>query len=203
MAPVFSYFVRSLELKCEARSSEAHYLQAQPATPRAMRPLRCPRARRPLQKGFLSAGKLTDTATGIAVDEKQLISWARTNRPKKWRRPTCQFRSWSSKSQEAKMMHDLLQPTEIVLRRLSSAACLYVRLDRGSKAWVNSQDLLPFAIFTRRLLSRDCDRRRNCPRTERRQKLSDAKSKKSVQSALQNTVGRVSRSRDLFLFGPR
>ena len=42
--------------------------------------------RRPLQKGFLSAGKLTDTATGIAIDEKQLISWARTNRPKKWRR---------------------------------------------------------------------------------------------------------------------
>ena len=43
--------------------------------------------RRPLQKGFLSAGKLTDTATGTAIDEKQLISWARTNRPKKWRRP--------------------------------------------------------------------------------------------------------------------
>ena len=56
-------------------------------------------------------------------------------------------------------------------------------------------------IFTRRLLSRDCDRRRNWLRTERRQKVSDAKSKKSVRSALQHTVGRVSRSRDLFLFG--
>ena len=38
--------------------------------------------RRPLQTGFLSAGKLTDAATGTAVDEKQLISWARTNWPK-------------------------------------------------------------------------------------------------------------------------
>ena len=33
-------------------------------------------------------------------------------------------------------------------------------------------------IFTRRLLSRDRDRRRNWPRTERRQKVSEAKSKK-------------------------
>ena len=86
-----------------------------------------------------------DTATGIAVDEKQLISWARTNRPKKWGRPTCQFRSWSSKSQRSEMMHDLLQPT--ALRRSSSVAHLHARLDRGSKAWVNSQDLLPFAWF--------------------------------------------------------
>ena len=40
--------------------------------------------RRPLQKkGFLSAGNLTDTAIGLAVDAKQLISWARTNQPKK------------------------------------------------------------------------------------------------------------------------
>ena len=44
-------------------------------------------------------------------------------------------------------MHDLLQPTEIVVRRSSSVVRLYVRLDRGSKAWVNSQDLLPFASF--------------------------------------------------------
>ena len=73
--------------------------------------------------------------------------WARTNRPKKWKRPTCQFRSWSSKSQEAKMMHDVLQPTEIALRRSSRVAHLYARLDRCSKAWVNSQDLLPFAWF--------------------------------------------------------
>ena len=159
--------------------------------------------RRPLQKGFLSAGKLT--ATGITVDEKQLISWARTNRPKKIKKDRhVKFRSWSSKSQEAKMMHDLLQPTEIAWRRSSSVAHLYACLDRGTKAWVNSQDLLPFVWFLLvdfPVASRDRDRRRNWPRTERRQKVSDAKSEKSVRSALQNTVGRVSRSRDLFLFG--
>ena len=44
--------------------------------------------RRPLQKGVLSAGKLT--ATGITVDEKQLISWTRTNRQKNKKGPTCQ-----------------------------------------------------------------------------------------------------------------
>ena len=103
--------------------------------------------RRPLQRGFLSAGKLIDTATGIAVDEKQLIGWARANWPKKLKRPICQFRSWSSKLQEAKIMHDLLQLTAIALRRSSSIAHLYARLDRGSKALVNSQDLLPFAWF--------------------------------------------------------
>ena len=47
----------------------------------------------------------------------------------------------------SEMMHDLLQPTEIALRRSSSVAHLYVCLDRGSKAWVNSQDLLLFAWF--------------------------------------------------------
>ena len=96
--------------------------------------------RRPLQKGFLSAGKLTDTATGIAIDEKQLISWARTNRPKKMKKTVhVSFEvEAASKLQEANMvMHDLLQPTESALRR-SSSVCL----DRGSKAWVNSQDLL-------------------------------------------------------------
>ena len=83
MAPVFSCFVRSLKLKCEACYSKTR-LQAQSATPRAMWHPR-PRTdrRRPLQKGFVSVGKLTVTATGIAVDEKQLNSWARTNRPKK------------------------------------------------------------------------------------------------------------------------
>ena len=44
-------------------------------------------------------------------------------------------------------MHDLVQPTKIALRRASSVAHLHTRLDRGSKAWVNSQDLLPFADF--------------------------------------------------------
>ena len=36
MVPVFSCFVRSLQLKCEACNSKTRYLQAQPATPRAM-----------------------------------------------------------------------------------------------------------------------------------------------------------------------
>ena len=49
--------------------------------------------RRPRKKGFLSAGNLTDTAIGLAVDEKQLISWARTNQPKNKKRPICQFGS--------------------------------------------------------------------------------------------------------------
>ena len=148
MAPVFSCFVRSLELKCEACSSKARYLQAQPATPRAMWPPRRPRAEDVLCKGLLVRGEVERYCHWHrAVDEKQLISWARTkSAPQKWR-PTCQFRSWSSKSQEAKLMHDLLQPTEIVVRRSSGVARLYVRLDRGSKAWVNSQDLLPFAWF--------------------------------------------------------
>ena len=78
--------------------------------------------RRPLQKGVLSAGKLT--ATGITIDKKQLISWARTNRPKNKKDRHVKFRSRSSKLQEAKMMRDLLQPTEIALRRSSSVAHL-------------------------------------------------------------------------------
>ena len=123
---------------------------------------------------------------------------------KKWRRPTCicQFWSWSSKSQEAKMMHDVLQPTEIALRRSSSVAHLYVHLDRGSKAWVNSQDLLPFAwyLLVDFSLAIAIDDATGHTRSGAK-KVSDAKSKKSVGSALQNTVGRVSRSRDLFLFG--
>ena len=158
------------------------------------------------KKGFLSTGKLTDTATGIAVDEKPLISWARMTGQKNEEDRTCQFRSWSSKSQSAKMMHDLLQPTEIALprRRSSSVAHLYVCLGSRLKS-LGQQSRSPSLclIFTRRLLSRDRDRRRNWPCTERRQKVSDVKSKKSVRSSLQNTVGRVSRSRDLFLFGLR
>ena len=102
--------------------------------------------RRPLQKGFLSAGKLTDSATGIAVDEKQLISAGQERigqKNEKDRHVSFEVKAASRKKQ--KMMHDVLQPTEIAFRRSSSVAHLYVRLDRGSKAWVNSQDLLPFA----------------------------------------------------------
>ena len=84
-AGVFSYyyFVRFLELKCEAWNSKTRYLQVQPATPRVRWH---PRSRAEdvlCKKGFLSAGNLTDAAIGLAVDEKQLISWARTNQPKK------------------------------------------------------------------------------------------------------------------------
>ena len=103
--------------------------------------------RRPLQKGFLSAGKLQRAKhrrpslpfpsflsrqpkprPGIFCHwhrrrrETAEQRWARTDRPKKWKRPTCQFQSWSSKSQEAKMMRDVLQPTEIAFRRSSSVA---------------------------------------------------------------------------------
>ena len=97
-------------------------------------------------------------------------------------------------------MHDLLQPTEIALRPSSSSSVAHVYARLKSLGQQSRSPSLCW-IFTRRLLSRDRDRRRNWPRTERRQKVSDAKSKKSVRSALQNTVGRVSRSRHLFLFG--
>ena len=84
MASVFSCFVRSLELKWEARNSKTRYLQAQPATPREEFGILVHMQKTSsAKKRLLSVGKLTDTATGIAVDEKQLISWARTNRPKK------------------------------------------------------------------------------------------------------------------------
>ena len=143
MVPVFSCFVRSLELKCEACNSKTRYLQAQPATPRAMWHPRPLAEDVPCKKASWQILPLS-----ITVDEIQLISWARTNRPKNWKRPTRQFRSWSSKSQKAKIMDDLLQPTEIALRRSSSSSVtrLYARLDPGSKAWVNNQDL-PFAWF--------------------------------------------------------
>ena len=66
MAPVLSSCfvdVRSLELKCEDSLSPS-------ATRNTWHPR--PRAEDVLCKNFLSAGKLTDSATG--VDEKQLIS---------------------------------------------------------------------------------------------------------------------------------
>ena len=85
MAPVFSCFVRYAKrvfqrLVISRRTPQhAHREQYNVASSSTCR--RCP-----LQKEFLSAGKLTDTATGIAVDEKQLICWARTNRPKKMKK---------------------------------------------------------------------------------------------------------------------
>ena len=145
MAPVFSCFVRSLELKCEACYSKTRW-QAQSATPRAMWHPR-PRTdrRRPLQKGFVSAGKLTVTATGIAVDEKQLNSWARTNRPKKKKKTDMSV--LKLKQQVARNENDaqFAAADRNRLRRSSSVAHLCACLDRGSEAWINSQDLLPFA----------------------------------------------------------
>ena len=66
-----------------AWNSKTRYLQAQPATPRARWHPRLRAEDVLCKKGFLSVGNLTDTAIGLAVDEKQLISWARTNQPKK------------------------------------------------------------------------------------------------------------------------
>ena len=157
MAPVFSCFVRSLQLKSEAWKTR--YLWAQSATPKAMWHPR-PRAEEcPLQNGCLSAGKLTDTATGITVDEKQLISWARTNRSK-YKNNRCQFRSWSSKSPEAKMMPICCSWQKIALRRSSSVAHLHARLGSRLKN-LGQQSRSPSLclIFTRRLLSHDCKRR--------------------------------------------
>ena len=76
------------------------------------------------------------------------------------------------------MMHNLLQPTDIALHGSSSVAHLY-----APGSWLKSlgqQSRSPSVclIFTRRLLSRDRDRRRNWPRTERSQKVSDANLKK-------------------------
>ena len=99
-------------------------------------------------------------------------------------------------------MRDLLQPTEIALRRSSSVAHPYARPDRGSKAWVNSQALFPFALFllVDFLLAIAIDDATGHARSGAKKYWTRSR-KKSVRSALQNTVGRVSRSRDLFLFG--
>ena len=70
MAPVFSCFVRSLELKCEACNSRHCYIQAQPAT-RGI-PVHVQKT------GFLSAGKLTDSATGrlrLNLNPLNLMRW--------------------------------------------------------------------------------------------------------------------------------
>ena len=107
--PVSGLKVRSAESK--------DCLQTQPVTPRrrifvhtqktfSVKKASCPR------------GKLTDTATGIAVDDSQLIKWARTNWQTKKKVRFVSFEVEAlSKLQEANVMHDLLQPTEITKRR--------------------------------------------------------------------------------------
>ena len=156
--------------------------------------------RRLLEEGFL-----TDTATGIAVDEKQLISWARMNWPKKIIKDRYnQFRSWSwsSKSQEAKKMHDLLQPQKLCcVDRVSSHI--------STRAWIAAQkpwstvkisfSFLDFYLSTSFSRSRST---RQLVTHGAAPKRIGRKVEKSVRSALQNTVGWVSRSRDLFLFRP-
>ena len=172
MVPVFSCFVRSKRVK-------TCYLQAQPATPRAMWHPRPKCRRSPLQKGFLSAGKLADTATDIVVDEKQLISWARTNRAKKKMKKTNMSVS-TLKQQVARSENDA---------RFAAADRNRVASDRVashiSTYWIAAQKpgstvkiSFPCLIFTRRLLSRDRDRRCNWPHTERRQKYRTRSRKK-------------------------
>ena len=125
------------------------------------------------------------------------------------------FRSRSSKSQEAKMMHDLLQPTEMALRQLSSVAHLYTSLVSTSRrtcgAWIEAQKpgstvkiafpLLDFCLSTSlRPVAIVINDATGHARSSAK-KYRTRKSERSVRSAFQNTVGRVSRSRDLFLFG--
>ena len=164
--------------------------------------------RRPLQKGVLSAGKLT--ATGITVDEKQLISWARTNRQKNKKRPTCQVSLLlllKLKQQVARNENDARFAAADRNRVASDRVASHISM----RAWIAAQSLgqqvkisfpsLNFYLSTSlRPLAIAIDDATGHARSGGK-KVSDAKSEKSVRSALQNTVGRVSRSRDLFLFG--
>ena len=163
-------------LKCE----KTRYLLAWPATPRANGASSSTCRRRPRSaKGFLSAGKLTNTATGIAVDEKQLISWARTNRPKKKRK----HRHVSFEVEAASRKKRKWCAISICCSRQKSRCVDLVALHISECVWMAAQKpgstvkiSFPLFVFTRRLLSRDRDRQRNWPRTERRPKVSDAKS---------------------------
>ena len=104
---------------------------------------------------------------------------------KERKRPTFQFQSWSRKPQEAKMMHDLLRPAEITMRRSSSAAHIYAHLDSRLKRLVNSQGPFPLRDFyssTSLVISRSRSTD-NWPRTERRQKVSGAKLEKECPVA--------------------
>ena len=156
--------------------------------------------------GFLSTGKLTNTATSIAVDENQLIRWARTNRPKN--KKIDRYVSFEVETARCKKRARCTiccsrQKSRSVVRRLSSVADLRAP---GSQLKCQQQQLRsPFlrliqALSSYPVVSRS--RSTTQPATNgAAPKISDAKSKKSFRSALQNTVGRVSQSRDLFLFG--
>ena len=85
IALVFSLVVQSLMKKKRTGSVKSQDSLSPSATRNTKRNVASSskHRRRPLQKLFFSMRKLTDTATGIDVDENQLISWARTNRPQK------------------------------------------------------------------------------------------------------------------------
>ena len=107
------------------------------------------------------------------------------------------------------MIHDLLQPTKIALRRSSSVAHTHTYASLrapGSRlkslGQQSDQDLLPFAWFLLVDFSLviAIDDATGHARSGA-QKYRTRSRRKVSGRQLQNTVGRVSRSRDLFLFG--
>ena len=91
-----------------------------------------------------SAGNWTDTAIGLAVDEKQLIIWARTNQPKKIKKTGM---SVSKLKQEvARSEYDARFAAADRNHVASIEHCvahLFTHLDRGSKAWVTVKISFP------------------------------------------------------------
>ena len=179
MAPVFSCFVRSLELKCEACNSKTRYLQAQPAT------LGIPvhvQKTSSAKRFLLSAGEVDRFCHWHRRRGETAISAGQDRIGQKMKKTDMSVSKL--KQQVARIENDARYVAAdslwIAFRRSSSAAHPYVRSPGLRLKWVNSQDLLPFAWFllVDLSLSRDCDRRRNWPQTERRQNVSDAKSKK-------------------------
>ena len=165
--------------------------------------------RRPLQQGFLSAGKLhVDRyfVTGIAIDEKQLISWARTNRPKNWRRPYMsvsklkqQVEAASRKKRKWCTICCSRQKSRCVDRVASHiSTCTWIAAQKPGSTVKISFSLLDFYSSTS--LSRSWSTTQLATHGAAPKSIG-SEVEKSVRSVLQNTVGRVSRSRDLFLFG--
>ena len=101
-------------------------------------------------------------------------------------------------------MHDVLQPTEIAFRRSSTERRTSLRAPGSRLKSLGQQSRSPSLclIFTRRLrsLAIAIDDATGHAWSGAK-KYRTRSRKKSVQSALQHTVGRASRSRDLFLFG--
>ena len=156
------------------------------------------------RKGFLSTGQLTDNATGIAVDENKN---ERGRFGQKKNRYVC-FEVEAASRKKRTWPHDLLQTTETTKRRSPPE---WRR--RSSRAWLAAQkptttvkiSFLCFAStdsnshveFTCRSVviafnDATSHERNGAPKNIGR------KVEKSFRSALQNTVKRVSRSRDPF-----